>query len=153
MATLNDFQYSSHLDLETDRKIEKLIIHCSATREGQHISVDTIRKWHVEGRGWSDIGYHFIIGLDGSIEIGRPLYRSGAHTKGYNKYSIGICYIGGVEKDGRTPKDTRTEEQKSALRGLVSTLKGIYPEATVHGHREFAAKACPSFDVQAENWD
>lgn len=132
------------------RKIEKLIIHCSATREGQHIDVDTIRDWHVNGRGWSDIGYHYVIYLDGSIHPGRPIERSGAHTKGYNSTSIGICYIGGVETDGKTPKDTRTPEQKSALDGLLFDLTEQFPKATIHGHNEFANKACPSFDVQAE---
>lgn len=132
------------------RKIEKLIIHCSATREGQHIDVDTIRDWHVNGRGWSDIGYHYVIYLDGSVHHGRPIERSGAHTKGYNSTSIGICYIGGVEKDGKTPKDTRTPEQKAALDGLLFDLTDQFPGATIHGHNEFANKACPSFDVQAE---
>ena len=132
------------------RKIEKLIIHCSATREGQHIDVDTIRDWHVNGRGWSDIGYHYVIYLDGSIHPGRPLERSGAHTKGHNSTSIGICYIGGVEKDGKTPKDTRTLEQKAALDNLLFELTDQFHGATIHGHNEFANKACPSFDVQAE---
>ena len=131
------------------RKIDKIIIHCSATREGQHIDVDTIRDWHVNGRGWSDVGYHYIIYLDGTVHPGRPVERSGAHTKGQNANSIGICYIGGVETDGKTPKDTRTPEQKAALDNLVFVLTDLFP-ATVHGHREFANKACPSFDVQAE---
>lgn len=156
MATLNDAMYSAHLDIHTDRKIEKIILHCSATREGQWIKTETIKRWHTEGRGWSDIGYHFVIHLDGSVDVGRPLDRSGAHTKGYNRTSIGICYIGGVEAtrtNGKyKAKDTRTPEQKSALRGLVWHLLQVYPDATVHGHNEFAAKACPSFDVQAEKW-
>lgn len=132
------------------RKIDKIIVHCSATREGQHIDVDTIRDWHVNGRGWSDVGYHYIIYLDGTVHTGRPIERSGAHTKGQNSNSIGICYIGGVETDGKTPKDTRTPEQKAALDNLLFVLTDIFANTTIHGHNEFAAKACPSFDVQAE---
>jgi N-acetylmuramoyl-L-alanine amidase len=132
------------------RKINKIIVHCSATREGQHIDVDTIRDWHTNGRGWSDIGYHYIIYLDGTVHAGRPVERSGAHTKGHNSNSIGICYIGGVETDGKTPKDTRTPEQKAAMDNLLFVLADIFDGATIHGHNEFAAKACPSFDVQAE---
>lgn len=131
------------------RAINKLIVHCSATREGQHITVDTIRRWHLK-RGWSDIGYHYVIYLDGSIHEGRPIERAGAHTKGHNSESIGICYIGGVESDGKTPKDTRTPEQVQALAELLLELKSIHCDAVVHGHRDFAAKACPSFDATEE---
>jgi len=135
---------------KSSRKINKIILHCSATREGQDISVDTIRKWHVEGRGWSDIGYHYIVSIDGTIKEGRPIDRSGAHTKGQNSNSVGVCYIGGVEKDGKTPKDTRNPEQLMALANLLDALMEMYPGATLHGHNEFANKACPSFDVQKE---
>jgi N-acetylmuramoyl-L-alanine amidase len=135
--------------IKSVRQITKIILHCSATREGQDVSVETIRKWHLN-RGWSDIGYHYVIYLDGSIHEGRPVNRSGAHTKGYNSKSIGVCYIGGVEKDGKTPKDTRTPEQDTALTNLITALLEMYPTATLHGHNEFANKACPSFDVQEE---
>ncbi len=135
--------------IKSVRQITKIILHCSATREGQDVSVETIRKWHLN-RGWSDIGYHYVIYLDGSIHEGRPVNRSGAHTKGYNSKSIGICYIGGVEKDGKTPKDTRTPEQDTALTNLITALLEMHPTATLHGHNEFANKACPSFDVQKE---
>ena len=77
------------------RKIRKIIIHCSATKEGHDIDAAEIKKWHVEGNGWSDIGYHYVIKLDGTVEEGRPLERSGAHTLNHNFDSIGICYIGG----------------------------------------------------------
>ena len=86
------------------RNIKEIIIHCSATREGQDISVDTIRKWHVEGRGWSDIGYHFYIDINGDIQKGRDIAKIGAHCSGHNRNSIGICYCGGVEEDGKTRK-------------------------------------------------
>lgn len=132
------------------RDIDKIIVHCSATREGQHIDVDTIRDWHVNGRGWSDIGYHYVVYLDGTIVPGRPEERVGAHTKGENKTSIGVCYIGGVEEDGKTPKDTRTPEQQAALSALLLELKSVYCDAIIHGHRDFANKACPSFDATKE---
>lgn len=134
------------------REIEKIIFHCSATIEGQNISAATIKRWHVKDRGWSDIGYHYIIGLDGRIESGRPVNKQGAHAKGFNKTSIGVCYIGGLSKNKRV-KDTRTDAQKNAMIKLIKTLKNIYPDATLHGHREFSKKACPCFDVQKEYAD
>lgn len=136
--------------MKTNRRIDKIIIHCTATPEGRHHTVEDVRRWHVQGRGWRDIGYHYLIYLDGTIHEGRPLDQIGAHTVGHNRYSIGICYVGGVAKDGRTPKDTRTEAQRIALRELVATLQCDYPKATVHGHNEFAPKACPSFNVKTE---
>lgn len=131
------------------RAIHKIIIHCTATREGDDISVDTIRRWHL-ARGWSDVGYHYIIDLKGSINAGRPIELMGSHTKGFNKGSIGIAYVGGVEADGKTPKDTRTKAQKDAIIRLVKKLKGCYPDVTIHGHNEFSNKACPSYNVQNE---
>lgn len=132
------------------RNIDKIILHCAATPEGKHFTVEDIRRWHMQGNGWSDIGYHYVIYLDGSVHLGRPLEKIGAHTIGENKNSIGICYIGGVATDGKTPKDTRTSEQRAALITLVKELKVQYPNATIHGHNEFAPKACPSFIVKDE---
>ena len=136
------------------RKIEKIIVHCSATPEGKHYSVDTIRKWHLK-RGWRDIGYHFVIDLEGNVEEGRPIEMTGAHTKGENFDSIGICYIGGVEKDRDengewVAKDTRTPEQKEALEDLLCRLKGLYSKAVVYGHNDFSSKACPCFNAKQE---
>ena len=131
------------------RAIHKIIIHCTATREGDDISVDTIRRWHLN-RGWSDIGYHYVIDLKGNINAGRPIELMGSHTRGFNKGSIGIAYVGGVEADGKTPKDTRTKAQKDAIIRLVKKLKGCYPDVTIHGHNEFSNKACPSYNVQNE---
>jgi len=131
------------------RNIKEIIIHCSATREGQHIDAATIDKWHKE-RGWRMIGYHYVVLLDGLIEYGRPVKDIGAHCKGHNSKSIGICYIGGVEQDGTTPKDTRTCEQKEALKLLIRVLKLLHPDAEVYGHRDFSSKACPSFDAKTE---
>ena len=135
------------------RKIDKIIVHCSATREGQDIPVETIKKWHVEGRGWSDIGYHFYIDINAKIWKGRDIQKIGAHCSGNNRSSIGICYCGGVEADGKTPKDTRTESQKESLLSVLKTLKAMFPESTIYSHNEFANKACPSFDATAEYKD
>lgn len=131
------------------RNIKKIIIHCTATPRGRHVTVDEIRACHMKQNGWVDIGYHYIIYIDGSVHRGRDEERIGAHCLGQNVDSIGIAYVGGVELDG-TPADTRTPEQKESLRQLVESLRHKYPGATVHGHNEFAAKACPSFNVKAE---
>ena len=130
------------------RYINKIILHCSATPEQRHVDVQTIRDWHLQ-RGWSDIGYHFVIYLDGTIVPGRPVERSGAHVKGMNMNSIGVCYIGGTDFHGK-PKDTRTQEQIDAMECLITDLFDQYKDATLHGHNEFSSKACPSFDVQDE---
>jgi len=130
------------------RKIDKIIIHCSATPEGRPHTVADINRWHRE-RGFSQIGYHWVVYLNGTIHRGRPEETAGAHVVGQNAHSIGVCYIGGVDIK-HNAKDTRTKAQKLALRGLVEELKERYPGATVHGHNEFAAKACPSFKVQTE---
>lgn len=134
------------------RKIDKIIVHCAATPEGRHTTVGEIDQWH-KARGWKGIGYHYVVYLDGSIHEGRDESEIGAHCVGQNKNSIGVCYIGGVARDGKTPKDTRTEAQKQSLLDLLTKLKEKYPEATIHGHREFAAKACPSFDAKYEYKD
>ena len=131
------------------RIINKLIVHCSATREGMNVSRDTIRDWHL-ARGFNDIGYHFYIDLDGNIHKGRDIAKIGDHSKGQNISSIGICYCGGVESDGKTPKDTRNEAQKEALLCVLRTMKAMYPDAVIHSHRDFANKACPSFDATEE---
>ncbi len=134
------------------RKINKIIIHCTATAEGKDYSVDTIRKWHLK-RGWRDIGYHFLIQRDGTVDEGRPIEQSGAHTKGHNWDSIGISYVGGVEakkKDGKwIAKDTRTDEQKDALLDLICQLHDTYG-GVVYGHRDFSRKSCPCFDAKKE---
>lgn len=131
------------------RRIDKIILHCSATPEGKDYTVEQIRQWHL-ARKFSDVGYHFIIYRDGSVHRGRPVGQIGAHTTGQNAHSIGICYIGGYAPDGKTPKDTRTEAQRLALIKLVRELKASYPSATIHGHNEFANKACPSFIVKKD---
>lgn len=129
------------------RKITEIILHCSATPDGKDFTVEQIRDWHVNGNGWQDIGYHFVIYRDGSVHVGRPLALAGAHCKGHNAFSIGICYIGGCAADGKTPKDTRTPAQRKAMHELVAYLQESFPGATVHCHNEFANKACPSFKL------
>ena len=131
------------------RCITEIIIHCSATPEGKDFTVDDIRRWHL-ARKFADIGYHYVIYRDGSVHKGRAENIAGAHCLEHNAHSIGICYIGGVAKDGKTPKDTRTPQQKQALRKLVQQLQFVYPHATVHGHNEYSSKACPSFNVQKD---
>ena len=130
------------------RRIDKIILHCSATLPGQRVDVETITRWHKQ-RGFKTIGYHFFIDRSGTIHAGRPLEEQGAHCKGQNAHSIGICYEGGPNKEGK-PLDTRTILQRIAMKELVAQLLGQFPDATVHGHREFANKACPCFDVEAE---
>lgn len=129
------------------RKIERIIIHCSATEAGRDVSAGEIDRWH-RGRGWRGIGYHYVVRLDGRVEQGRAEAQIGAHCAGYNSTSIGVCYVGGM--CGGKPADTRTYEQRIALRRLIAELRSRYPGATVHGHREFAAKECPCFDASAE---
>lgn len=130
------------------RDLNKIIIHCTATPEGRWHDVEDIRDWHVNGRGWSDVGYHFLVLLDGTVEEGRPVHRQGAHTRGHNANSIGICYVGGVDQD-MNAKDTLNEDQEVALETLICDLRDEYgDDLTIHGHNEFASKACPSFDVQ-----
>jgi N-acetylmuramoyl-L-alanine amidase len=132
------------------RPINKVIIHCSATPEGRDVKTETIKEWHT-AKGWSDIGYHYVIELDGSIVEGRPIELIGAHCLGQNKFSIGICYVGGMNKSMSKPKDTRTEEQKVSLTELINELKSKF-DLSVHGHNQFSNKACPSFDVENEGY-
>lgn len=128
------------------RRIKEIIIHCSATPQGVQYTIKDIDRWHKQ-KGWKCCGYHYVILLDGTIQKGRPLEQEGAHCLGHNTHSIGICYIGGLDLHGR-PSDTRTPEQKGTLQRLLKFLKERFPEATIHGHNEFAAKDCPCFKVE-----
>ena len=130
------------------RRITEIIVHCSATREGKYFTAEDIDRWH-KAQGFACIGYHFVVRTDGRIEMGRSIERVGAHCKGHNAHSIGICYVGGVDSYGK-PKDTRTLAQKDALVNLLMRLKRRFPKAVIRGHRDFAAKACPSFDATKE---
>ena len=131
------------------RTINKIIIHCSDTPEGRETTVEDIRRWHL-ARNFVDIGYHYVIYIDGSIHQGRKEDVVGAHCTGYNANSIGICYVGGRDKAMKEYKDTRTEAQKASLLSLIKELKKKYPGAKVYGHKDFAAKACPCFDAKSE---
>ena len=131
------------------RKINEIIVHCAATPEGKNFKAADIDRWHRE-RKMKCIGYHYVVDLDGTVEPGRPDSEIGAHCLGHNQYSIGVCDVGGLAADGKTPKDTRTAAQKEALLALLKKLRAKYPKASIHGHRDFAAKACPSFDATTE---
>jgi N-acetylmuramoyl-L-alanine amidase len=132
------------------RKINKIIIHCTATPEGREHDVADIRRWHLK-RGFNDIGYHYLIHIDGTIEEGRPINKQGAHCSGQNRGSIGVCYVGGMSKDMKKAKDTRTQAQKDSLIKLMHELIYKYnKDMTIHGHNEYSNKSCPSFIIKEE---
>lgn len=140
------FKLDESVMFRTTRPIDKLIIHCAATKPGMDIGVKEIRKWHLD-RGFNDIGYHYVIRRDGTVETGRSVDLVGAHVAGHNTGSHGICLVGGIDDD-MNPKANFTEDQWDQLKRVVKAFKAEYPRATIHGHNEFAAKSCPSFDVQ-----
>lgn len=128
------------------REINLIVVHCSATHPHLDIGAKEIRQWHTE-KGWSDIGYHYVITRNGNLDLGRPLESAGAHVKGYNDNSIGICLVGGVN-DAMEPSANFTLNQYVALERLIIDLKAQFPFATICGHRDLdKGKACPSFDV------
>ena len=131
------------------RPITEIIVHCTATPEGRAVTVAEIDAWH-RARGWSGIGYHRVIGLNGERWAGRPIDKIGAHCEGHNTGTIGVTYVGGVAKDGRTAKDTRTPAQKQALLVELTELRDRFNIGKISGHNEYAAKACPSFDASKE---
>lgn len=134
------------------RTITLIIIHCSAVRPSQTSSAHQIDSWHRK-RGWSGIGYHYVVRRDGTVERGRPEAKVGAHCLNHNRHSIGVCYEGGLDAQGR-PADTRTEAQKRGLLTLVRELKGRYPRAIVVSHHTFdPPKACPCFHAEREYRD
>lgn len=144
------------------KTIDSIIIHCTATPEGKPYTAQDINRMHKQ-RGFSMIGYNFLVLLDGVIELGRPLNMDGAHCLGYNNHSIGVCYVGGLDKAGK-PKDTRTQKQKEALQWLVADLCKKHDIVEVLGHRDTSPdldgdgivephewiKSCPCFDVRSE---
>jgi N-acetylmuramoyl-L-alanine amidase len=134
---------------KSKRHINEVIIHCTATKEGRDYTVDDIRKWHRE-RGWSDIGYHYVIYRDGQIAVGRDVDIAGAHCAGHNTFSIGVSYVGGCDENMK-PKDTRTQEQKCAMLNLLVLMRATYPGIKIVGHNYYdKGKACPSFDANRE---
>lgn len=131
------------------RPINEIIVHCSATKEGANFKAADIKRWHVQGNGWRDIGYHYVVDLDGTIEMGRPIDQNGAHTSGHNINTIGICYVGGLDLSGKA-KDTRTHAQKASIERLITALKICFPTIVkVSGHRDYNSTACPCFDAKS----
>ena len=140
--------------------IKRIVVHCTATREGSDINAATIRGWHLK-QGWSDIGYHYVVRLDGRIEKGRPDTAIGSHVKGWNKGSIAIVYVGGLDSKGKA-KDTRTPAQKKALKEIINRMSALHKNPPVMGHRDLSPdkdgdgvvekhewlKMCPCFDVR-----
>ncbi|GEM_PF-273194 len=164
---------------KSKRVITDIVVHCTATPEGKDYNVGDIRRIHIKDKGWADIGYHYVVRIDGTIEPGRDVNIIGAHVSGYNSHSIGVVYVGGVEgtRDARgrivaktdsrgnpIAKDTRTEAQKNALLNLLLDLRKLYPKAKISGHRDFSPdkngdgiispcewiKSCPCFDAKRE---
>ena len=147
---------------KSKRNITDIVIHCTATRSWQDFSADDLRRMH-KAQGWADVGYHYVVRLDGTIEAGRDVDKIGAHVSGYNTNSIGVVYVGGLDNQGKA-KDTRTENQKNALLLLMMDLRKLYPNARIRGHRDFSPdmngngtiepnewiKQCPCFDAAAE---
>lgn len=134
------------------RPINDIILHCTDTAPDPKIGVEQIDQWHRQ-QGWNGCGYHYVVRTDGTVERGRDIAQPGAHCYGHNAESIGICYVGGQDDDGYHA-DTRTPEQRIALRALLTVLHDVWPEATLHGHRDWtAAKECPCFDAQREYAD
>ena len=134
---------------KSKRIINYIVVHCSATPEGRAHTAKDIDQWHKQ-RGFAEIGYNYVILLDGTIQEGRDIDKIPAHVENFNKNSIGVCYIGGIDKNTLKPKDTRTEAQKKALLTLLRELKKMYPNAEILGHRDFPKvnKACPCFNAQ-----
>lgn len=158
-ATLTKLLAAKFSIKKSRRRITDIVIHCTASAYGQDLTVNDVRRMH-KALGWSDIGYHYLIRLDGRIEKGRDVDLIGAHVSGYNSHSIGVCYVGGLDANGK-PADTRTPNQKSSLVSLLKMLRAAYPTARIKGHRDFSpdlngngciepnewVKSCPCFEV------
>lgn len=132
------------------RPITEIIIHCTGTVPSDKTTVESVRAFHMKENGWKDIGYHYLIYVDGSIHQGRPIDQDGAHCKGHNKNTIGICYVGGKTVEGKLT-DTRNVKQIAAIRQLVSSLKVCFPTIKkVSGHNQYSTKPCPCFNVASQ---
>lgn len=148
---------------KSKRTITDIVVHCTGSAYGTDLSAADIRRMHVKDKGWADIGYHYVVRLDGTIEPGRDVDIIGAHVSGHNAHSIGVVYVGGLDKNGKA-MDTRTENQKNALLNLLLMLRKLYPQARISGHRDFSPdrngdgiispcewiKSCPCFDAKWE---
>ena len=129
------------------KETNTIVVHCSATKPDQDVTFETIKHWHMMERAFMDIGYHWVIERDGSIQQGRNIDDWGAHVKGHNHESVGICLVGGLNDNG-WPDDNYTGQQKRMLKFLVKGCQGLWPEAVVKGHYHFNEdKDCPCFDI------
>ena len=133
--------------MEPRSSTEYIVIHCSATKPSMDIGLSEIKNWHVNERGWRDVGYHYVIKSNGEVELGRIIRDTGAHAAGYNSKSIGICLVCGMAEDNST-EDNFTAQQWTALLDLIKQKLSDYPDAKVIGHNEISEKDCPCFDVQ-----
>jgi len=129
--------------------VDYFVVHAAATTPSMNIGVAEIREWHL-ARGWDDVGYHLVIRRSGVVEYGRNFSTRGAHTRGYNSKSLGICLVGGLDSEGLA-ENNFTEEQFDTLEQVLKGLHVLFPLATVKGHRDFpdVTKECPCFDVEA----
>ncbi len=135
------------------KRTDYIAVHCTATKEGEDFHVKDIDRMHRQ-RGFNGIGYHYLVALDGTVEQGRPQDTVGAHVSDYNSVSVGVSYVGGLDKNGRA-KDTRTTAQKASLKKILTELKSLYPKAKIQGHRDFpqVKKECPCFNAIPEYKD
>lgn len=132
--------------------VKYIVVHCTGTKPSGNTDARAIHRYHTQQRGFAMIGYHYLVKTDGTVETGRPLFLQGAHCRAarMNSQSIGVCYVGGVDANG-VQADTRTDEQKRALRWLITSLKMSYPNVRVIGHRDVeSGKSCPCFDARQE---
>lgn len=131
-------------------KVDTIVIHCSATKPSQDVDITDIRRWH-KAKGWADVGYHFVVLPNGLVQYGRDITRQGAHVKGHNKTSIGICYVGGLDEKGE-PSGVLTSAQQFAMSDLIEELvcHDDLQITRLMGHRDFpgVAKACPCFNIE-----
>ncbi len=136
----------SKVQFKPRSRTDAIFVHCSATKPEMDIGVETIRMWHKQ-QGWLDVGYHFIIKRDGTVEEGRPVNVVGSHVKDWNSWSVGVCLVGGIDAKGKFEANF-TPAQMNSLRNKLADLKVLYPQAEIKAHHDVAPKACPSFDLQ-----
>ena len=133
------------VQFKTRTETTAIFVHCSATKSSMDIGVREIRQWHKE-QGWLDVGYHFIIRRDGTVEEGRPVEAVGSHVKDWNNVSVGVCLVGGVDSSGKFEANF-TKEQIDSLDIKLEALQYMYPDAALKAHHDVAPKACPSFNL------
>lgn len=149
-ATMAKLMASKLTIKKSTRVITGIVIHCTATKPNADLNADDVRRIH-KAQGWSDIGYHYLIRLDGRIENGRDVNTIGAHVSGHNAHTIGVCYVGGLDATGK-PYDTRTPNQKSSLLSLLKELRKLYPKATIKGHRDYSPDKNGNGTIEPSEW-